>query len=221
MVGGVMKLSKALLVTTFAVSVVVANLTAAKLTQFDVLWGLTVPSGFVALGVAFLCSDLLSELYGKEVARTTVNATIGSLVVGWMLVYVALLLPTAPFYDATAFNKTMSASVTIVLAGVLSMMVSQNLDVSVFHWVREYTGHHFRFLRNVGSTVVSQFVDTVLFIGLGFVVLPMVMGGSVTPLNAALQLVIGQYLVKIVLALLDTPLFYVGTMVRERTVGAV
>lgn len=206
---------KNVLTTIFATSVVVANITAAKLVFIDVLWGISVPAGFVAIGVAFLCSDFLSERYGEQEARAVVNATIIALVVGWALIYVSLLLPTAPFYDDTAFNAVMGSSSSIVIAGIVSMIVSQNIDVTVFHYLRSNTDEWW-FVRNIGSTAVSQCVDTVLFIGLAFVVIPYIIGGTVFPVVVAFQLFVGQYMVKLLVAIIDTPLFYTAISDTEQ-----
>jgi len=204
-----MKFTKATLTVTFAVSLAIANVTAAKLAFFDlpVVGGVAVPAGFLAIGVGFLCTDLLSELYGKDTARSVVNGTVVALVVAYGLIYSAIWMPVAPFYPAhEAYITTLGSSANIVLASILTVLVSQNIDVSIFHRIAARTD--VKAARNVGSTAVSQFVDTALFIVLGFVVFPVVFGGTLTPLAAIPSLIVGQYVVKLVVALGDTPLFY-------------
>jgi len=198
----------------FAVSLVTANIVATKIAFVG---GYAVPAGFVGIGVAFLCSDLLGELYGREAARKTVNATLVGLIVAWGLVYSAVWMKPAPFYPAAdAFQAVLGASGTIVTASVLTMAVSQNLDVEIFHRLKTVTDGEYAWVRNLGSTTVSQFVDTSLFIILGFVILPMLIGGTTTPLVAVPSLIIGQYVVKLVVAGLDTPFFYVVRGVSDR-----
>lgn len=213
-----MNFSKATLVTTLAVSLAIANVTAAKLAFFDVplLGGVAVPAGFVGIGVAFLCTDLLGELHGKKAARSAVNGTIVALVIAYGLIYVAIQMPVAPFYEVhDAYVMTLGASANVVLASILTLFVSQNVDVSIFHRLREYTSGNHRWLRNVGSTTISQFVDTVLFITLAFGVFPRLFGGEPTAWAVIPTLVVGQYVVKLVLVALDTPLFLVGAWVSS------
>lgn len=196
----------------FATSIIVANLVATKIAFFTLpyLGGVAVPAGFAAIGVSFLCTDLLSELYGRDAARDVVNATVVALGVAWLLVYAAIAFPAAPFYEnAAAFASIFGASSTIVVAGILTTLVSQHIDVSVFDWIRGYTGVSHKWLRNLGSTTISQFVDTTVFIVLAFAVLPLILGGTTTPLAALPSLIIGQYVVKLVVAVCDTPVFYV------------
>jgi uncharacterized integral membrane protein (TIGR00697 family) len=197
------------LIAIFAVALALANVLAAKLAWFvlPVVGGVAVPAGFVAIGLAFLATDLLSELAGPSVARRAVNGTILALVAGWALIYTAIWMPAAPFYEgAEAFRTTLGSSATIILASIVSLLFSQNVDVSVFHRIRATTDY--RFARNIGSTAVSQLVDTTLFIILGFVVFPAFTAAPRQSLGAAASLIVGQYVVKLVVALGDTPLFY-------------
>ena len=206
---------KTTLSIVFATSIVVANLVATKLAFFTLPWigGVAVPAGFAAIGVSFLCTDLLSELYGKDVARQAVNATVVALAAAWVLVYAAIAFPAAPFYEQSeAFASIFGASSTIVLAGIVTTLVSQNVDVAIFEWIRSRTGQGSKWVRNLGSTGVSQFVDTSLFILLAFVVLPPFLGGTTTPLVQIPALIIGQYAVKLIVAVADTPLFYLFSL---------
>lgn len=204
--------SKTFLGTMFAGSVVTANFTASKIAMFDVpFFGpAAVPAGFLGLGTAFLCSDLLSELHGAEEAHKTVTSAVGALGAAYALAYASVAMPAAPFYgDSEAFRTIMMGSTPIVASSIITTLVSQNLDVSVFHKVREMTGDGHKWARNLISTLTSQAVDTTLFITLAFVALPALMGSDATvPLSAAASMIVAQYLVKVGVAALDTPLFY-------------
>lgn len=203
---------KYLLSGIFVGSIVVANVTAAKVASIG---GMVVPAGFIAIAIAFLASDLLSELYGPRAAHDTVNAAIGALVVGWALIYAAIWLPAAPFYtQQSAYAGILGSSNTIVLAGICTMLVSQHLDVRVFHEIRQRVS--WRFARNVGSTATSQFVDTALFVTLAFGVFPTFLGGMTMGANALWALIVGQYVVKVGVAVLDTPVFYAVTELARR-----
>lgn len=207
---------KTLLAMTVATSLAIANVTAAKIAAFEIpLFGLAaVPAGFVGIGVAFLATDLLSELYGKETAREAVNGAIAVLAVAWGLVYASLLMPAAPFYGLTAeYNAVMGQGAAIVLASICTLLVSQNIDVAAFHAIKSRVPY--KWARNCGSTAISQAVDTTLFIGLAFVALPPLFGGSAMPLAAAGGLVVAQYVVKLVVVAFDTPLFYIGSRLAE------
>ena len=87
--------------------------------------------------------------------------------------------------------------------------MSQHLDVLSFHALRSYTDGAHLWLRNLASTSTSQLVDTVLFITLAFWAVPSAIGlGTALPGTVLLQLVIGQYVVKLLIAVVDTPVIY-------------
>ena len=194
---------KHVLIGVVVSSIVLANVLATKIAQFG---DFVVPAGFLGLAVAFLATDLLSENYGKEAARQAVIAAAFSIVIGYGLIYTAMLMPSAPFYDSTAYNQVLGASTYIVVASFITIITSQYIDIALFHIIKERVSY--KWARNLGSTATSQFVDTTLFIGLAFFLLPSVFGGDVTPLGVVIGLIIGQYLVKVAVAVLDTPIFY-------------
>ena len=211
--------TKTTLTILFGVSIAVANVTAAKLAWFElpVLGGVAVPAGFLAFGVAFLCSDLLVEFEGREYAHDVVNGTVVALVAAYGLIFTAIAMPTAPFYgDAAAYESVLGSGGAIVAASVVTILVSQHVDVGVFARIRETTGAGHKWARNLGSTATSQGIDTVLFITLAFAVFPAIQGGEVLWGVPLLLTIVGQYVVKLAVAVLDTPVFYAVTALRDR-----
>jgi len=209
---------KRTLTILFGVSIAVANLLAAKLAWFTlpIIGGVAVPAGFVGIGVAFLCSDLLVEFYGKKHAHKTVTATILALIVAYGLVWLSVAMPVAPFYKGqAAYASVLSSSAAITLASIITLGVSQNVDVELFNRLRTYTNGQHKWLRNIGSTTISQAVDTVLFIGLAFWLIPLLQGGQAQALSALGSIIIGQYVVKLIVAFIDTPVFYLVTWYKS------
>ena len=212
--------TKPTLTALFAGSVILANVLAAKLAWFELpgLGGVAVPAGFVAFGVAYLASDLLVEYHGREYAAAVVNGTVLTLVVAYGLVFLAIWMPSAPFYEGQdAFVTTLGDSASIILASVVALALAQHLDVRLFSSLKERTSGQYRWLRNCGSTFVSQGIDTVVFISLGFAVFPAIgLGGDPTWGWALVSIIIGQYTVKLIVAVIDTVPFYVVTEVFQR-----
>ena len=212
--------TKPTLTALFAGSVILANVLAAKLAWFELpgLGGVAVPAGFVAFGVAYLASDLLVEYHGREYATAVVNGTVLTLVVAYGLVFLAIWMPSAPFYEGQdAFVTTLGDSASILLASVVALALAQHLDVRLFSSLKERTSGQYRWLRNCGSTFVSQGIDTVVFISLGFAVFPAIgLGGDPTWGWALVSIIIGQYTVKLIVAVIDTVPFYVFTEVFQR-----
>jgi len=206
---------KPTLTVLFGVSVVTANVVAAKLAfiPLPVLGSVAVPAGFIAFGVAFLASDLMVEYYGEEYATSVLWSTVAALVVAYGLIWVAIVLPSAPFYDAAPFNATLGQSSAVVIASVVTIALSQRLDVWLFARLKQRTNGRHRWLRNCLSTGTSQALDTVVFISLAFAVLPALQGGDPMTGWTLVSTITGQYVAKLVVAAADTPLFYAATEV--------
>jgi len=140
------------------------------------------------------------------------------------LVWSTILAPASPNspVDPAQFAAVLGASTNIVAGSLLAYLVSQNWDVFVFHRLREATDGDFLWLRNVVSTGTSQAIDTVIFVGVAFYLLPRYAGiGTPTPWSLVVGLMLGQYLLKLLIALVDTPFVYaVVGLVRSRADAA-
>ena len=209
------------LTALFTGSVVLANVLAAKLTyaELPIIGGAAIPAGFVAFGVAYLASDLLVEYHGREVAHSVVNATIGTLIVTYILIFTAIWMPAAPFWEnQPAYEAVLGDSASIVLASVIALGIAQHLDVRLFDRLRSLTAGKHRWLRNCGSTMTSQLADTMVFIGLGFAVFPFLgLGGDATWGWELVTIIIGQYVFKLGVAIADTIPFYIVTEIYPKT----
>ncbi len=134
---------------------------------------IAISAGFVAFGVAYLASDLFVEYHGKEYAATVVNGAVVTLIIAYAIVFLAIGMPSTLFYGGQgAFVSMLGGSASIVLASVVALTSAQHLDVRLFSNLKTHTGGCHRWPRNYGSTVVSQGVDTVVFITLGFAIFP-------------------------------------------------
>jgi uncharacterized integral membrane protein (TIGR00697 family) len=203
----------------FAAVLVTANLTASKLVVYDLpILGEVVGSvAAVAIGVSFLLTDLLGEVYGKKAARRVVNGTILALVIAYGLVYFAIWMPPAASYSNNSqFVTVFSSSFPLILASIISLLVSQNLDVSIFHSFKKLTNGKHKWTRNIGSTATSQLLDTAFFTWMAFVAFPPFFGGEAVPLGIAGSIIFAEYIVKLLVAVLDTPIFYAVSALAER-----
>lgn len=210
-------------------ALVTAQLTASKLLEFSLPFGLplagptlVVPGGVLAYALTFFASDCYAELYGRRPAQILVNVGFLMNLVLLGLVWFTILAPAAAGgIPPEQFRTVLGASTNVVLGSLAAYLVSQNWDVVVFHAIREFTAGQYLWLRNILSTATSQAIDTIIFVGLAFYALPRFVGfGEPFPAGVVLALVVGQYLVKLLIALVDTPFVYVVTWaVRTREPG--
>ncbi|MAG32587.1 MAG: transporter [Deltaproteobacteria bacterium] len=184
--------------------------------------------GVLPYPVTFLCTDFISELYGQR--RANFLVWVGLMLNAWVVMFLWLggALPPAPTIDATtglpptdaydfAFYRIRMLTMGAVFASMIAYMAAQLCDVTLFHfWKRLTKGRHL-WLRNNGSTLVSQFVDSVAVITITHFYakgLPIDPNGPVWP---QLWVFIGSgYVFKLTIALLDTGPFYVGVHYLSR-----
>ncbi|WP_339105010.1 queuosine precursor transporter [Haloterrigena salinisoli] len=214
------------LIGLFVTALVTAQLTASKVLAFSLPVSLPItgaelalPGAALAYALTFLASDCYAELYGRRATQVIVNVAFAMNFVVLALVWSTIAAPAADSsIDPGTFADVLGASTNIVLGSLLAYVVSQNWDVIVFHRIRDYTGREKLWLRNIASTASSQAIDTVIFVAVAFAVAPALLGvGVVLPLEALLALMVGQYLLKLAIAVLDTPIVYaVVSFVRAR-----
>ncbi len=189
----------------FIASLVTCNLIFQKFftwTPFG-LYTFEISVGILPYPVTFLVTDIVSEIYGKRRAdQVVVTGFISSLFV-MGIVLVAQAVPQTEWspVDNVMFSKVFGLFGPAVFASMCAYLTAQFIDIRIFHfWKRLTKGKHL-WLRNNGSTVVSQFVDsnTVIFLLCYF--------GAIE-WSQYWDLVINSFLFKVLVALIDTPLFY-------------
>lgn len=186
------------LCSIFVGSLVISEILANKIIN---LKGIYVPAGVIAYAITFPITDTIGEIWGKTYAKQLVLAGFLTLIVVFLLMWLAIILPAASFWkEEEAFKSLLGmkeGAMRITIASLFAYIVSQYHDVWAFHFWKKVTRGRCLWLRNNASTFVSQGIDTFIFIFIAFY--------GVFPI---LPLILGQYLVKISIALLDTPVVY-------------
>lgn len=181
-------------------SVIVANI---QVTKTVVLFGLTATLGNVLYGSTFFATDVLSEVYGKREARRSV--WLGFVAMGLVVVWMQFGLGFVPGPEDLAHESltTVFGLMPRVAAGSLvAYLASQHHDVLAFHFWKAKTRGRFLWLRNCASTMVSQAIDSVLFC---FIAL-----WGLYDTGIWLEILATTYILKWVVALLDTPFIYLA-----------
>ena len=195
------------LATLFVTCLVVANIIAVNLVSIG---GWVVPAGIIAYPLTFLFTDVIAELYGRKIASRVVWVGFGVSVLMVILIFWGGLLPPAPFWEGqSAYESILRMVPRITLASMIAYLVSQHHDIFAFHFWRQKTKGRFLWLRNNASTMVSQALDTGIFITIAF-------WGTV-PTGILTNMLLTQYVIKLVIAAVDTPFCYMlVSLLRER-----
>ena len=180
-------------------------------------WPIVVAVGALPYPITFLCTDLISELWGEQKANQVV--WVGLLLNGWVLLILWLggLLPAMTGTDDSTFRTIQQLSFGSVGASMVAYLTAQFVDVRLFHFWKQRTQGKALWLRNNGSTLVSQLVDTssvVLISHYAAHVLPVRAGEPVLPQLGAF--IASGYLFKALAALADTlPFIWLTAWLRR------
>ena len=216
-----------LLYMIFAVGLVTANAISSKLFNlgFSILGNpVTLTVGAICYPITFLVTDIIGEIWGKAEARLAVKFGFICQVIATFIIIVARYLPPTDLTMQDSYIRLMGQNWIFVVASLSAFLISQSWDVFVFHKIRDfYINKHGsrkggRWIWNNGSTIGSQLIDSVVYVfvafGLGFKWL-----FDPTMHGMMLSMIIGQFIVKAILALLDTPIFYIATRYREENIN--
>ena len=158
---------------------------------------LAVEAGIFAFLMLVVTSSAVAEMHGRETANRLVLWGFVPLLFSLLLTLLVLALPAADKMDPerlAAFDLMMKATPRIWLAGIIAYGISQMLNVTIFSWLKGREGARFLWLRSGIASVLSQVVDTLLFITIAFY--------GVFPIA---DLLMGQMLAKVVLSLVLVP----------------
>ena len=182
----------------FTACLLAANIIAVKLISIG---GWVVPAGIIAYPLTFLFTDVIAELYGRRIASRVIWAGFSANLLMVILIFGGKLLPPATIWGSQpAYESILGMVPRIVLASMIAYLISQHHDVFAFHFWRQKTKGRFLWLRNNASTMVSQALDTGLFIPIAF-------WGTVST-EVLTEMLLTQYIIKLVIAAGDTPFCY-------------
>ena len=171
--------------------------------------------GVIPWPVVFLTTDLVNEYYGKRGVRQLTFLGVGMIAYAFIALFAALRIPATDFspVSGAAFGQVFGQSLWIIVGSLTAFALSQLTDVLIFHRLRRVTGPGRLWLRATGSTVFSQLVDTIVILGIAFY-LPGKLTGA-----QFLSIAVTQYLYKFTVAVVLTPLIYLGHSAAERFLG--
>lgn len=190
---------------------------------FEMDFNLT--AGAIIWPMVFITTDLVNEYFGKPGVKQISYFTAGLIAYAFLIIFFTMQLAPADFWmeangrDADgnvfnmdfAFNKIFGQGQRIIVASLIAFLIGQLVDVFVFQQLRKATGSRYLWLRATGSTLVSQFVDS-------FVVLYIAFSGVFTG-RQIVAIGITNYIYKFLVAILLTPLIYLGHALIDRYLG--
>lgn len=152
----------------FITNAIVAELVGGKLIYIGPF---LLSLGILPWPIVFLTTDLLNEYFGAKVVKRLSFITAGLIGYTFILLFFALKIPVAQGISPVTnsqFTAVFGQSQFIIVGSIIAFLFSQLIDSSVFHFIKNKTGNKMIWLRATFSTVVSQFFDSFIVLGIGF-----------------------------------------------------
>lgn len=184
-------------------------------------------AGVVLWPIVFVVNDLINEYFGKQGVRRISFLTAGFIAYAFGMIWWVAELPPAAFWIEMnakapepldinlAFSRIFRQSMGIIVGSLVAFLIGQLLDVTVFQWVRRFTGSKHIWLRATGSTLVSQFVDSFVVLAIAF----HYFGNPPWDWTLVISVGIVNYIYKFVIAIVLTPLLYVAHFLIDSYLG--
>lgn len=198
-----------LAVVVFITCLITANITAVKLVD---VFGLVVPAAIVIFPISYIVGDVLTEVYGYRQARRVIWLGFLCNLTTVVAVWLGQVLPAASFWDGqAAYERILGYTPRLLGASFLAYLVGEFANAFVLAKMKIATNGRWLWTRTIGSTLVGQALDSLVFITLAFV-------GTI-PAASLASAVVTQWLAKSAYEAAVTPLTYLAVNFLKRKEG--
>ena len=200
-----------------AMAIIVANIQVMKTIQ---IFGFVTALGNIIYGSTFLVTDILCENHDKKDARKAVWIGFFVLIALTVLMQICIAFVPSPeklsIELSNSLNNIFSLLPRITFASLSAYIISQNFDVWFYNKIKEVTKGRFLWLRNNGSTMVSQLLDNIIFTYIAFVGLFGIFGwNQVFEWPIVISIFVTSYIMKWIVAAIDTPFLYFAKRMKK------
>lgn len=209
------------LVALFVTCLLIANIIAVRLIALP--FGLVAPAGIVIFPLSYLFGDILTEVYGYAAARRVIWLGFLCNLVAVGAIFLGGLVPAASFWRGqSAYDAILGFTPYVLIASFCAYLVGEFLNSFILAKMKIATKGRWLWTRTIGSTLIGEGADTIIFITLAFGVTGLIGVAPRLPLAILLTLMLGQWIVKVLYEVVATPLTYaiVGFLKRVERVDA-
>ena len=196
-----------------ALAVIIGNIQVLKTVDFFYSPE-PVALGTILFSSTYLCTDILSEHFGKDKAQKNVLISF----VSFLFVTIVMLVtigfnPSANDWAQDSLENIFTPMSRFFIASMIAYLVSQYFDVWIYSTIKNLTMNRFLWLRNNLSTILSSLIDNTVFSILAWIILN---PNPETFYNVIMIYILGTYILRIVIALIDTPFMYLSKIFIPR-----
>ena len=196
-----------LVISVFVTTLIVSNIIAVKVIA---IFGLILPAAVILFPVAYIIGDVLTEVYGYGRARQAIWIAFGCNLLAVAAIWIAGILPPASSWtvgalngpeEATqAFRAILGFTPRLLLASFIAYLAGEFVNAFILAKMKILTQGRYLWTRTIGSTLIGQGIDSLLFISIAFY--------GVLPSSVLVSAILAQWLVKSTYEALATPLTY-------------
>ncbi len=189
-------------------------------------------TGVILWPIVFIMTDIINEYYGMKGVRFLSYFTIILIAFAFIMFQIAIKATPAGFWENNyqkqgipstnnAYSVVLGQSQWIIIGSLVAFLLGQIIDVFVFHKIKKVTGENRIWFRATGSTLVSQFIDSFVVLFIAFYIGPRITNQVDKPWSFSLVMAIciGNYIYKVFMALILTPIIYWVHHLIEKYLG--
>jgi queuosine precursor transporter len=185
-------------VAVFVTCLIVANIISVKLVS---IFGLVVPAGVIIFPISYIAGDVLTEVYGFRRARQAIWLGFLCNLLAVIAIWAAQALPGAAFWDAqAAYERILGFTPRLLLASFTAYLVGSYANAATLSRMKVLTNGRWLWSRTIGSTIVGEGLDSLVFISIAF--------WGTLPAAALATTIVTQWLFKVAYEALATPITY-------------
>jgi uncharacterized integral membrane protein (TIGR00697 family) len=182
----------------FVTVLLVSNIASSKITSFGPF---TLDAGIILFPLSYIIGDILTEVYGFAKARRVIwIGLLCNVLMAATFMLVAILPPAADWPNQKAYEAILGMTPRIVLASIIAYFAGEFINSFIMSKLKIRTKGKYLWTRTIGSTLAGELFDTLLFITIAF--------AGVFPMPVFISLVISNYILKVAVEVLFTPITY-------------
>ena len=187
-----------LLVSLFCVILVISNIASTKMTQFA---GLTLDAGTILFPLSYIFGDIFAEVYGWKTSKKIILLGFIAIVLNALILAIVQYLPVASFWEfQSSYENILGLVPRITLGSIFGYLAGSFSNTWSLLWIRKMTGERWLAVRTIGSTLIGQTADTVVFCTIAFL-------GTMGQIDL-IHLALSNILFKVAVEALFTPVTY-------------
>ncbi len=196
-----------IITTLFVTILLVSNIVAVKIVKIGIF---LVPGATLLFPISYIFGDILTEVYGYGRSRKVIWLGIICNLLMAIIFIIIGALPSAPiWHNQNAYETILGLTPRIVVASILGYFTGEFTNSFTMARMKIITEGKYLWTRTIGSTLIGEFFDTLLFIMIAFT--------GVIPSSVLLSLIIAQYILKVTIEILFTPITYRVVSFLKRT----